>query len=61
MRLLSLALAISCLTMTSTVYSANGKGTEFDQYLLEKNILDPQFKIKNKIFCKNFNEIHPVR
>ena len=43
-----LALAIGCLTMTSTVYSANGKGTEFDQYLLEKNILDPQFKIKNK-------------
>ena len=48
MRLLSLALAIGCLTMTSTVYSANEKGTEFDQYLLEKNILDPQFKIKNK-------------
>ena len=48
MRLLSLALAIGCLTMTSTVYSANGKETEFDQYLLEKNILDSQFKIKNK-------------
>ena len=48
MSLLSLTLAIGCLTMTSTVYSANGKGTEFDQYLLEKNILDSQFKIKNK-------------
>lgn len=49
MRLLSLALAIGSLTIANTVYSADVKGTEFDQYLIEKNILDANFKIKNKI------------
>ena len=49
MRLLSLALAIGSLTIANTVYSADVKGTEFDQYLIEKNILDANFKIQNKI------------
>lgn len=37
-------LAISAVCTTH----ANPSGTEFDQYLIGKNILDSQFKIKNK-------------
>lgn len=48
MRLLSLAVSIGCFFIASSTFAADAQGSEFDQYLIEKNILDSQFKIKNK-------------